>query len=272
MAKEIRETAAGAVHLSQDDVLRRARRLNGRLGTPAHASITQWLGHLIDTGVLPPGQPFPAERPMAQALGVSRMTLRQSLATLRRAGRVATIGAGAGSASVVTDQRAVVDLSNLNGLRSQVLKSAKSITTQVIEARTLIAEPRVAESLQLPAGSRVHEIIRRRIVEGVPVVLEDSFFPADLCRGMLDLDLEGSLYDVLREQYDLAPFTAREEICPVDASAPEVSLFGVNAHIVPLLQMIRTAWSRSGTPVEYSVDLFRMDNLRLVVTGHVTMP
>jgi GntR family transcriptional regulator len=56
---------------------------------PAHAQIEEWLEGAIAGGRLAPGDRLPPERELAGKLRVSRMTLRQALASLERRGLLA---------------------------------------------------------------------------------------------------------------------------------------------------------------------------------------
>ena len=65
-------------------------------GTTVHAQIEDWLAGQIAMGTLPPGARLPTEQDLAAWFGVSRMTLRHSLAELARRGLVTkTVGAAA---------------------------------------------------------------------------------------------------------------------------------------------------------------------------------
>lgn len=257
--------------LSYDEVLRQARALNLNSDHPAYVTIASWLTRLLDQDLLRPGQHMPPERLLASHLGVSRMTLRQSLEQLKRSGRIIRQTDGK-RGFVVEDHRAVVDLSQLNGFRAQVLRSARVVSTRIVRAGTIPTTPDAADALCLADGDRVHEVVRVREVDGQPVVLENSYFPADRFPSMLDLNLDGSMYDLLRDEYDCAPHTAQDELLPVDPKGPGAKLLESDGMSVPLLQMTRTAWARDGAPIEYSADLFRLDHLRIIVSGRVPTP
>jgi DNA-binding transcriptional MocR family regulator len=62
--------------------------------------------HLINTGVLTPGEQLPAERPLAIALGVSRPTVTSALDDLRRSGHLVS-RQGSGTRVASTRQRSV---------------------------------------------------------------------------------------------------------------------------------------------------------------------
>src|SRR3954449_6160225 len=62
--------------------------LAGAGDLPAHTRIGNWLEQLITSRTLAPGDKLPSEVEIANALGVSRMTLRQALSTIEAKGLI----------------------------------------------------------------------------------------------------------------------------------------------------------------------------------------
>ena len=111
---------------------------------------------------------------------------------------------------------------------------------------------------RLPRVTPVHEVRRVRLADGKPIAVEYSLFPAALCPGMLGCRLDGSRYELLEVKYGLRPHRARESLEPViavvrEAKAPEI------AEGAPLMLVERTAYARTGQPLEFARDLFRGD-------------
>ena len=119
-------------------------------------------------------------------------------------------------------------------------------------------------ALRLDEGDEVYEVRRIRLADGRPIVLERSLFPAFRFPGMLDCRLDGSLYELLEEKYGLRPHRARECLEPVTAGVREAEALEV-AEGAPLMQVERTAYARTGEPLEFARDLFRGDRTRVVV-------
>jgi GntR family transcriptional regulator len=105
---------------------------------------------------------------------------------------------------------------------------------------------------------------RIRLADGRPIVLERSLFPAGRFPGMLECRLDGSLYELLEVRYGLRPHRARESLEPVTAGVREAEALEV-AEGDPLMLVERTAYARSGEPLEFARDLFRGDRTRVVV-------
>ncbi len=112
------------------------------------------------------------------------------------------------------------------------------------------------------AGDDV-EIVRVRLADGEPFALERSRFPAERFRGLLELDLTGSLYELLGERFDAAPVRSVERIEPVLAGEDEAAALAV-APGAPLMLVHRTAYDEDGRVVEVARDVFRGDRTRIV--------
>jgi GntR family transcriptional regulator len=106
-------------------------------------------------------------------------------------------------------------------------------------------------------------IVRVRLADGEPFALERSRFPADRFAGLLDLDLTGSLYDLLAEHFDAAPVRAVERIEPVLADPGEAEALALPVG-APRMLVDRTADDHDPHVVETARDVFRGDRTRIV--------
>ena len=212
-----------------------------------YAQIVEQIEHAIAEGRLAPGDRLPPERELAAEHGVSRMTVRQALQTLEARGLLRrTIGRSGGS--FVARPKLERDLRTFSGLSEQLRRQGVTAGAHVISAAEV--DGAIA-------------IVRVRLADGEPFALERSSFPADRFRGLLELDLTGSLYDLLDEYFDAAPVRAVERIEPVLADAEEAEALGVPL-AAPLMLVDRIAYDSGGLVVETARDVFRGDRTRIV--------
>jgi GntR family transcriptional regulator len=238
--------------------------------SPVHVQIREWLSALVASGELTAGDRLPSERQLAEALTVSRMTLRHALEGLQNAGWLTrTLGRRGGA--VIASQRSDVDISNLVGLRAQLLQSATSASSRLVSATVHQPDEATRVALGLDFTASVYDVERVRYAGDIAVVLERSFFPAALFPGLLDLDLTGSMYSLMRRHYALAPVSATQELTALIVTASDALALGISPN-GPILGITRTSFAGNGTPVEYSRDLFRSDKLRVTVSGRVVSP
>ncbi len=232
-------------------------------GVTAHAQIEDWLADAIAGGRLMPGDRLPTEHDLAAWLGVSRMTLRHALSELAQRGLVTrTVGRGGGT--FVAEPKLEQDLTTLAGFSEQLRRHGKVAGARVLAAARIPASPAAAAALELAAGAFVHDVRRIRLADGKPIVIEHSQFPADLFPDLLDCRLDGSLYELLAENYGQRPHRARESLEPFVAGVREAEALEVDEG-APLMLVERTAYSRTGQPLEYARDLFRGDRTKVVV-------
>ncbi len=232
-------------------------------GVTVHGQIEDWLADAIASGQLRPGDRLPTEQYLAGWLGVSRMTLRHALAELAQRGLVTrTVGRAGGT--FVAEPKLEQDFTVLAGFSEQLRRHGLVAGARVLAATEIQASPAASAALEIEVGEPVYEVRRLRLADGQPILIEHSLFPARHCPGLLESRLDGSLYDLLGEKYGQRPHRARESLEPVTAGVREAEALGV-AEGAPLMLVERTAYARSGTPLEFARDLFRGDRTRVVV-------
>lgn len=228
--------------------------------TPVWAQIEERLAQRIEGGELVPGDQLPPERELARSLGVSRMTVRQALGSLAARGLLER-GVGRGT-FVRAPGRVVHDLTGVFGFTEQLGRQGLAAGAAVISAGSFDAPAEVAAALGTGRALRVERV---RSADGRPVLLEDSWLPAELFPGLLERDLTGSLYELMREGYGLEPVAALERLEPMLARAHEARALGVEEG-APLMLVERVARTAGGTPVEFARDRHRGDRARFVVS------
>ena len=212
-----------------------------------HARISAGIEAAIASGELAAGDRLPPERVLAAQHEVSRMTVRQALQTLESRGLVRRrIGRSGGS--FVARPKVERGLGAFSGLSAQLARQG------------LVPGARVLSAAEADGAV---EIVRVRLADGEPLALERSSFPAERFGGLLELDLTGSLYELLDAHFDAAPVRAVERIEPVLADAEEAAALGLRVR-APLMLVDRVAYDAAGLVVETARDVFRGDRTRIV--------
>ncbi len=247
-------------------VARRASppRFRARDGAPVHEQIELWFHDAFAKGRFRSGDRLPTERDLATHLGVSRMTLRQSLAALESRGLVVRRLGRSGGTYVGSPRIVECDLAAVTGFSEQMRRSGLAPGAEVVAAQRCKASREVAQALGLSTGASTFRVERVRSGDGEPVALEESWFPPRLFPDLLGRDLGGSLYALLEDCWGRRPVRLRETLEPILAAEREAGLLGTTAGS-PLMLVTRIALDSTGTPVEYARDLFRADRTRLVL-------
>ena len=237
-------------------------------GTPVHAGIARWLTDLIGRGDLVPGDRLPREDVFAASLGVSRMTLRQALATLEGKGTLERKTGRLGG-TFIREPRIECDLTGMAGFTEQMRRSNLRAGARVVSAATVPANAKVASALGIQRGSPVHEIIRVRTARREPLAVERSYVPTGPVPDLLDHGMSGSLYGLLTRTYGQRPASAVEALEPVIARADEAELLQVDQGTA-LMLITRTAFTTAGLAVEFARDIFRPDRIKIALQTGIT--
>ncbi|MFT4009052.1 MAG: GntR family transcriptional regulator [Nocardioidaceae bacterium] len=215
----------------------------------------------IDSGDIGAGERLGSERELAEIHGVSRGTVRQVLAALEEAGLVRRLQ-GRGGGTFVSHPKVERDLTGIQGVPGFLVSQGYSAGTKVISTHMTAPADRVREALDLGPKDLVVSVQRIRLADGRPISIDLAYFPASRFPGMLELPLGGSLYELLRERYDVEPDEAEELIEVVNATDEESALLSI-APGDPLILVRRLTRDARGVPFEYSKDLFRADRTRI---------
>lgn len=234
-----------------------------RHGPPIHAQITAQLAASIRDGRLQPGARLPAERELAEGLGVSRMTVRQALGALERDGLVRRV-VGRSGGTFVREPKVERHPASTAGLSAELRRQGLAAGAEVISARVEPARPGTAVALGLEPDEPVAVVVRLRLAAGRPLALERSSLPAQLYPGIEDLELGGSLYELMHDVYGRRPARAVERLETVPARPADARALGVRPG-APLLLVERVGYGADGTPLEFARDRFRGDRTRIVI-------
>jgi GntR family transcriptional regulator len=234
---------------------------------PLHHQVYLDLRDALDAGEWTPGDRLPPERELAERYGVSLITVRRALTDLARERRLErTRGRG----TVVTRPPIPLDLDAPVSFMEEIRRLGHAPATRIVTARTMAAEPAVADPLGIAHGAQVVHLERLRMADGAPMLLEQVYLPEARFPGLLAGDLEqGSLYELLAERYGTNVVRAREALEPVAIPAREAHLLGVEPGR-PALRIEGLAFDDGVRPVELALTFVRGDRTRYSMERVVT--
>ena len=235
---------------------------------PLHRRLADALRQRIATGELAVGQALPSEAALCREVGASRGPVRQALATLRAEG---LIGGGRGRPPVVRAQPVPQSFETLLSFSRWAEQSGRRPGQRTLEIARRPARGEAADALGLDEGEPVIELLRLRLLDGRPAMLERTSFAEPVGRLLFDFDTDsGSLYAYLTERgIELA--VARHVFDAVAADATDAELLGV-AEGAPLLRERRHTTSAAGEPLEFSDDRYRPDLVTFTIENAQQAP
>jgi GntR family transcriptional regulator len=168
---------------------------------PLYQQIRQILGKKIKAGELSTGEMLPSEAEFEEIFGVSRVTVRQALNTLARAGYITRErGRGSFVTFKVQDDREARS-ERLRGFMEEQAEQGHSVGCRVIFNGTVPAPPQIAEKLDLHPGTPCYYIRRIGLVEEIPIVCSEVWLAIedDLGISREAMEKEVAIYTWLKE-------------------------------------------------------------------------
>lgn len=226
---------------------------------PLYYQLVELLREQIQSGDLKPGDRLPSERELSEQVGISRMTVRQAVAFLSQDG---TLVVQPGVGTFVAEPKLVHDTLHLLGFTEEMTRQGGTVSSRVLEQSLTVPPTYVANALNMQSGEEAVRIIRLRISEETPLLLETSYVPSQLCPGLENEDLESqSLYGLLQNRYDLKLESTRQTVEATIANDYEVQLFGVESGMAMIL-LEGLTYAEPGLPIEYVKAIYRGDRFK----------
>lgn len=214
----------------------------------------------IARGTHAPGALLPSEDRLAEAQGVSRVTVRRALEALAREG---WIEKRAGAGSVVCPPRAPSGIAaDMATLIPQVVRMGRATTARLLSFAYGPAPEPVRRALGLAESDRVQTAVRVRLSGDTPFSHLTTHVPEPVAQGYSEADLATTPLFELLERSGVTIAGARQSVSATLAAPDVADALGL-APGAALLSLTRVVTDDTGRGVEYLSALYRPDMFRL---------
>ena len=226
--------------------------LHADSASPLYRQLMQRIRADIASGVYPVHSRIPSEAELGDTYQVSRVTVRKALAELTREGLLRRMQ---GKGTYVCAPRLKSNLREITSFHEACLMMGCTPGTKVISAHSLPADEDVRQSLSL-TGEACVEVVRLRLADGEPVMLETNCFPPKYAY-LLREKLAGSLYQLLSKR-GVEAAGGMHEISLCHATVQQAKLLDVEPGTA-LLQLNQVIFDQNGAPLHTSHQVIRGD-------------
>ena len=222
--------------------------------SPLYRQLMQKLRSDIQSGVYPVHSRIPSEQELCETYQVSRVTVRKALAELTREG---LLQRHQGKGTFVGVPRLCKDLKDVNSFHDACRMMNCTPGTRVIHAQLTHATQEDRRDLLLEeTEEQVVEVVRLRLADGSPVMLETNRSPSSYAY-LLEEDLTGSLYALLQE-HEVEADQAMHEVSLCYANAQQARQLEVEPGDA-LLCLREIIYDQHSRPLHTSMQLIRGD-------------
>ena len=238
-------------------VLKEELEADARSFTPLYLRLQRAIRSLIDDGMLDADDALPSERDLSQALGVSRVTVRNAIRDLVEDGLlVQRRGAG-----TFVSRRIEMTLTAPTSFSEDIIARGMEPEYRMLDFHVGPATPLEADMLELGEDAQVTRLYRLRVASGKPMCLELACVPTALLPG--DVELNGSLYSYLSER-KARPVRAIQKLRAQLFETEQARLLGVATGAAGLF-IEQQSFRADGVPVEYVRSHYRGDAYDFVI-------
>ena len=229
--------------------------------TPVWRAIATTLIDEIGQGRYVPGDKLPTEAELSRRFGVNRHTLRRAMAALAEDGLV-RIEQGRGTYV----QENVVDY--MIGRRTRfseiITRQHRHPGGRLLQAQELPASAEVAEALELPVDTPCLCLESLGEVDGQPLSLSVSHFPAARFPDLIAIVAETGSVTKAMEHHGVGDY--QRKVTRVTARLPDAEEAALlqQPRVRPVLVLESINVDSSGTPVQYGLSRFAADRTQLV--------
>jgi GntR family transcriptional regulator len=222
---------------------------------PIYQQLEEQLTTLIHDGRIRSGTTLPAERQLAETLGVSRATIQRCYNTLRERRLIRAHGRN-GSIVEGDGARLVPGMDRLKGFTQEMQELGRIPSTKILE-QAVVRDRQIASIFNLPSTAPLLKLVRVRYGDDMPLSYEVAWYSLEIAPFLAQADISGSIYAQLA-QHGVALAYCDQTIEAALPNEVECAIFGFDTP-VPCLLIKRRSYIRSEAMVEYVEGLFRGD-------------
>ncbi|OLP50509.1 hypothetical protein BJF91_14610 [Allorhizobium taibaishanense] len=232
---------------------------------PLYLQVAHHLEARIRSGEFPVGSLLPTENELAAALGVSRQTVRQAIATLRSGGRLSA------RKGVGTRVEAGMDVARRHFIahsRSELFEVASKTEFVISHKQEIAAQGRLAVELGCRAGRRFLHMTGVRYTAGRQKTFSwnEVYVDARLAPAVKDVDVaKSAIFHLIEEYTGEMIHEIQQDIKPVALTAEIADRIGCKEGDLAL-QVTRRYYASGRRLIEYAFQILPADRFTYTTT------
>jgi len=228
-------------------------------GVPLYVQLRDLLQQKIASGEWRPYEQIPTEEELVREYGIARTTVRRALSDMVQRG---LLYRKSGRGTFVREREVHYHLRRSVSFSQDILSKGMKPGARLLSAKIDRAEDAIAAAMNVPVGTPMVHIVRLRLADAHPVLINDLYLLCKDCPSMEKrpelLAPQSSVYEMMSRDYGIQIAHLKGYIRPVIASKYEARLLEIPVDS-PVFKTIVVGTNAEGRAVIYATDLVRGD-------------
>jgi len=231
-------------------------------GVPIYYQLKEIFIEKIETGEWGIGDSIPNELDLCKQYGVSRGPVRMALDILTRMG---IITRKQGKGTFVLPPKLESELISFYSFTSLIRQAGLIPSSKILDFSLEKVKNNIAKYLNINTGDSCHKIIRLRLANDNPLILETIYVPQVIAPTLSQSNVASrSLNEILSTDYAAIPVRARQFFEPSIADEYEATKLSVLKG-APVLLIQNTTFDTKDRTIIFSKAIMRGDRVRYFV-------
>lgn len=223
-----------------------------------YLEVADELKQRINKGIYGKQDPLPDQEAFAKEFDVSRLTVKKAFDGLERQGLVyKQSGLGtfvSGEIPIKSNKDAPANA--FVGLQNQLGKD--KVKSTILHFSVEFPDGQMQKNLNIKANEPIYDIVRLRIYDSQPFIIEHTFMPIKLVPDLDEKILHSSIYNYIHQKLHLKFGHAYRKIRAVKPNDYDKKFLNCRDDD-PVLELEQIIWLTNGQPIEYSTSRNRYD-------------
>lgn len=193
-------------------------KLNNGSRVPQYVHIRDHLAEQIESGNAVANSKLPSERELAASYNTTHVAVREALIALETEGKIYRLDR---RGWFVSAPRVVYDPRSTKSFMQYVSEQGREPSTELLSAELVPATTWAAKHLNIKEGDPIYSIWRRRSIDGRPVLVEHLRINAAFFPNFLDIALNRSITEIMRQFYSTHLTRAKITLYPTSLAATQ---------------------------------------------------
>ena len=231
---------------------------------PKYLQISAWLREVIETGRYKKGEKLPSEVELSKMCGVNRNTLRQAISELTAIGLLRKEKGTGTFVDAPAPLQLRHRLERITSFTDLMRESGIVQKTKILRKGFETARDDVAKALFLGSNNKVIVVHRVRAGDGTPLIYEESYLPYDKFKGILNMNLTGSMYKIMSQHFDVVLARSKQTISSINLDTKIAKILKIPANSAGIYIESLT-FDENSIPIELLYSYHRGDKYKLEI-------